>query len=95
MWENRAGTKDWWGALLESQLAAVRRTARSTGSCTTTSASTGRRCGSRTSPRTRPANGLAYVGDADLTNLLPGRLPDAVASDAESSRGATGSPASS
>ena len=71
--ENRAGTSDWWGGLLESQLAALRRRARCTGSCTTTSAEhMGAGLVQPSSPRAPRRNGLAYVGDADLTNLLPG-----------------------
>ena len=82
VWENRAGTKDWWGSLLESQLPAFAEapmyklvhddlgehmSAVWFGDFAAHAAQ----------------HGLAYVGDADLTNLLPGRLPKAVAVDTE------------
>jgi SAM-dependent methyltransferase len=78
VWDHRAGTKDWWGGLLESQLEAfalgpVYRLVHD-------------ELGEFWAPvwfadfarRTADA-GLAYVGDADLTNLLPGRVPEAMA----------------
>ena len=64
------------GRAAREPAAGARARGRCTGSCTTTSASTGRRSGSPTSPSARRRSGLAYVGDADLDNLLPGRVPD-------------------
>jgi SAM-dependent methyltransferase len=80
VWENRAGTKDWWGGLLESQLPPFAE------------GPIYRLVHDDLSEHWGPvwfadfaghaaANGLAYVGDADLSNLLPDRVPDEVARD--------------
>ena len=92
--ENRAGTSDWWGGLLESQLRPSRR-GRCTGSSTTTWAITGRPSGSRIRRARRGAAGLAYVGECDLTTMLPERVPAAVAGELEAIPAGTGSGASS
>ena len=86
VWENRAGTTDWWGGLLESQLEAfahgpVYRLVHDD-------------LAEFWSPvwfadfaRRSAANGLTYVGDADLTNLLRDRVPEDVAGDLEAFAG--------
>jgi SAM-dependent methyltransferase len=77
LFENRAGTKDWWGELLESQLPAFAR------------GPTYRLVHDDLSDHWAPvwfadfarraeANRLAYVGDSDLATLLPGRVPPGV-----------------
>jgi SAM-dependent methyltransferase len=80
LWDNRAGTDDWWGGMLQSQLDAfahgpLHRLVHD-------------ELGEFWAPvwfadfaRRAADNGLAYVGDADLTNLLPGRLPPSVVGD--------------
>jgi hypothetical protein len=77
LYENRAGTKDWWGGLLESQLPAF------------AVGPVYRLVHDDLSDHWDPvwfadfaaraaSHGLAYVGDADLGNLLPGRVPETV-----------------
>jgi SAM-dependent methyltransferase len=78
--DNRAGTKDWWGALLDSQLPPF------------AAGPVYRLVHDDLSDFWNPvwfsdfaeraaSHRLAYVGDADLGNLLPGRLPDIVDAD--------------
>jgi len=80
MWENRAGSNDWWGKLLESQLPPFAE------------GPVYRLVHDDLSEHWGPvwfadfaaraaANGLAYVGDADLSNLLPNRMPEDVERD--------------
>ena len=80
VWENRAGTKDWWGGLLESQLESL------------AAGPTHRLVHDELSEfwapawfsdvmRRAAAAGLAYVGDADLSTMLPHRIPEGVADD--------------
>ena len=82
VWDNRAGTKDWWGGLLESQLEALAH------------GPTHRLVHDELSAfwapawfsdvmRRAAAAGLAYVGDADLATMLPERLPAGVVGDVE------------
>jgi SAM-dependent methyltransferase len=86
VWENRAGTKDWWGGLLESQLDSLAH------------GPTHRLVHDELSDfwapawfsdvmRRAAAAGLAYVGDADLATMLPDRIPAAVAPDLEAFAG--------
>jgi len=86
MWENRAGTKDWWGGLLESQLDALARGP--------THRLVHDELGEFWSPtwfsdfaRRAGAAGLAYVGDADLATMLPHRIPPGVVGDVEAFSG--------
>jgi SAM-dependent methyltransferase len=80
LFENRAGTSDWWGGLLESQLPAF------------AAGPVYRLVHDDLSEHWNPvwfadfaaraaAAGLAYVGEADLGNLLPGGVPDEVETD--------------
>jgi SAM-dependent methyltransferase len=80
MEENRAGAKDWWGKLLESQLPPF-----STGPVY-------RLVHDDLGEHWRPVwfsefaeraagHRLAYVGDGDLGNLLPGRMPGTIEDD--------------
>jgi SAM-dependent methyltransferase len=80
VWDSRAGTKDWWGGLLESQLDALAH------------GPTHRLVHDELSEFWAPAwfadvmrragaAGLSYVGDADLATMLPERVPAAVAAD--------------
>ena len=80
LYENRAGTKDWWGGLLESQLEAF------------AIGPTYRLVHDDLSDHWAPvwfadfaaraaARGLAYVGDSDLATLLPERVPAGVTGD--------------
>ena len=80
LFENRAGTKDWWGGLLESQLEAFAH------------GPTYRLVHDDLSEHWAPVwfadfakraagHGLSYVGDSDLTSLLPQRVPPAVAAE--------------
>jgi SAM-dependent methyltransferase len=78
--ENRAGTKDWWGGLLENQLPPL-----ATGPVYRLVHDD---LGEHWQPvwfadfaEHAAAHRLAYVGDADLGNLLPGRVPQAVDAD--------------
>jgi SAM-dependent methyltransferase len=82
VWDNRAGTKDWWGGLLESQLEALAH------------GPTHRLVHDELSAFWAPAwfsdvmrraaeAGLAYVGDADLATMLPERLPAGVVGDVD------------
>jgi hypothetical protein len=84
--ENRAGTKDWWGGLLESQLDAL------------VQGSLSRLVHDDLSEHWRPvwfadfaahaaANRLAYVGESDLTTMLPKRVPSSVAGELEAISG--------
>ena len=77
MLENRAGTNDWWGALLESQLPPF------------ASGPIYRLVHDDLSPHWRPVwftefaehaarHRLAYVGEGDLGSLLPERIPGTV-----------------
>jgi SAM-dependent methyltransferase len=77
LYENRAGTTDWWGGLLENQLPAI------------AAGPVYRLVHDDLSDHWEPvwlaefaaraaSHGLAYVGDADLGNLLPGRVPETV-----------------
>src|SRR5215217_7322063 len=86
MFGNRAGTKDWWGGLLESQLEAL------------ANGPTHRLVHDELSDHWDPtwfseftrraaASGLAYVGDADLATMLPHRIPPAVVGDLEAFSG--------
>jgi len=86
VWENRAGTKDWWGGLLESQLEPL------------VHGPTHRLVHDELSEfwapawfsdvmRRAAAAGLAYVGDADLATMLPERIPSGVAGDLEAFAG--------
>ena len=86
VWENRAGTKDWWGGLLESQLKAL------------ADGPTSRLVHDELSEfwapawfsdvmRRAAAAGLAYVGDADLATMLPERLPAGVVDDVDAFAG--------
>jgi SAM-dependent methyltransferase len=86
MWENRAGTKDWWGGLLESQLEPL------------ADGPTHRLVHDELSDfwspvwfsdftRRAAAAGLAYVGDADLATMLPSRIPSGVVDDLEAFTG--------
>jgi SAM-dependent methyltransferase len=82
VWENRAGTKDWWGGLLESQLDSLAHGP--------THRLVHDELGEFWAPawfsdvvRRAAAAGLAYVGDADLATMLPDRIPHAVAVDLE------------
>ena len=86
MWENRAGTQDWWGGLLESQLEALAHG--------TTHRLVHDELSDFWSPvwfsdftRRAAAAGLAYVGDADLATLLPHRIPPGVVGDLEAFAG--------
>jgi hypothetical protein len=86
VWDNRAGTKDWWGGLLESQLKALAHGP--------TSRLVHDELGEFWAPvwfsdvmRRAAAAGLAYVGDADLATMLPGRLPDGVVADLDAFAG--------
>ena len=78
--ENRAGTDDWWGGLLENQVPAL-----ANGSVAKLVHDDLSECWSPVWFADFAAHAashrLAYVGDANLTYLLPGRVPDAVASD--------------
>src|SRR5215210_5538559 len=74
LFEHRAGTKDWWGGLLESQLEPLARGP--------TYRLVHDDLGDHWSPvwfadfaERAAANGLAYVGESDLTTLLPERVP--------------------
>jgi SAM-dependent methyltransferase len=82
VWDNRAGAKDWWGGLLESQLEALAH------------GPTHRLVHDELSAfwapawfsdvmRRAAAAGLAYVGDADLATMLPDRLPAGVVGDVD------------
>ena len=84
--ENRAGTGDWWGGLLESQLEALAQ------------GPVSRLVHDDLSEHWAPvwfadfaeraaASGLAYVGESDLTTMLPERVPAAVAGDLEAISG--------
>lgn len=82
VWENRAGTKDWWGGLLESQLEAL--------VFGPTHRLVHDELGEHWSPvwfadfaRRAAESGLSYVGDADLMTMLPDRVPESVADDLE------------
>jgi SAM-dependent methyltransferase len=86
MLDTRAGTKDWWGQLLESQLPPFAYGA------------TYRLVHDDLSEFWNPVwfadfaaraaeHRLAYVGDADLGNLLPGRVPETVEADLHSIAG--------
>ncbi len=86
VWENRAGTKDWWGGLLESQLDSLAH------------GPTHRLVHDELSAfwapawfsdvmRRAAAAGLAYVGDADLATMLPERIPPAVAGELDAFAG--------
>jgi SAM-dependent methyltransferase len=86
VWENRAGTKDWWGGLLESQLDALAHGP--------THRLVHDELGEFWAPawfsdvmRRAAAAGLAYVGDADLGVMLPGRLPAGVVADVDAFAG--------
>src|SRR3954451_13939108 len=86
MWENRAGPKDWWGGLLESQLEAL--------ALGPTHRLVHDELSDFWSPvwfsdftRRAAAAGLAYVGDADLATLLPHRIPPGVVGDLEAFAG--------
>ncbi len=86
VWENRAGAKDWWGGLLESQLEPLARGP--------THRLVHDELGEFWSPTwfsgftaRAAAAGLAYVGDADLATLLPHRVPPAVVGDLEAFSG--------
>ena len=80
VYENRAGTKDWWGGLLESQVkplveGPVSRLVHD-------------ELGDHWNPvwfadfaARAAAQGLAYVGESDLTTMLPDRVPSAVAAE--------------
>ena len=80
--ENRAGTEDWWGRLLESQVEALAQ------------GPVSRLVHDDLSEHWAPvwfsdfaahaaANGLAYVGESDLATMLPQRIPPAVAGELE------------
>jgi hypothetical protein len=86
LFDARAGTSDWWGGLLSSQLPPF------------AVGPVYRLVHDDLSPYWSPvwfadfaeraaAHGLVYVGDADLGNLLPGRVPDAVAADLDAIAG--------
>jgi len=77
LFEHRAGTKDWWGGLLESQLEPLARGP--------TYRLVHDDLGDDWGPvwfadfaARAAANGLAYVGESDLTTLLPERVPPEV-----------------
>ena len=78
--ENRAGTNDWWGGLLESQLPPFAEGPIYRLVHDDLSEHWGPVWFADFAARAA-ANGLAYVGDADLSNLLPARVPDEVARD--------------
>jgi SAM-dependent methyltransferase len=84
--ENRAGTSDWWGGLLESQVRplAVGPAYRLVHDD----------LGEHWAPvwfaafaEHAAANGLAYVGECDLTTMLPERVPPAVAGELDAISG--------
>jgi SAM-dependent methyltransferase len=86
VWENRAGAKDWWGGLLESQLESL------------ADGPTHRLVHDELSEFWSPVwfsdftrraaeAGLAYVGDADLATMLPNRIPPGVVGDLEAFAG--------
>jgi SAM-dependent methyltransferase len=86
VWENRAGAKDWWGGLLESQLEALAHGA--------THRLVHDELGEFWAPvwfsdftRRAATAGLAYVGDADLGTMLPHRVPPGVVGDLEAFSG--------
>jgi cyclopropane fatty-acyl-phospholipid synthase-like methyltransferase len=84
--DNRAGTSDWWGGLLESQLDGLAE------------APVSRLVHDDLSEHWAPvwfadfaeraaANRLAYVGESDLTTMLPERVPPAVAGELDAISG--------
>jgi SAM-dependent methyltransferase len=86
LFENRAGTADWWGGLLENQLEALAQ------------GPTYRLVHDDLSDHWEPmwfadfaqraaASGLAYVGESDLATMLPQRVPTAVAGELEAMAG--------
>ena len=86
LYENRAGTADWWGGLLENQLKALAQ------------GPVYRLVHDDLSEHWEPmwfadfaeraaASGLAYVGESDLTTMLPERVPPAVAGELEALAG--------
>jgi SAM-dependent methyltransferase len=80
VWETRAGTKDWWGGLLESQLEplAIGPTHRLVHDELSDSWAP---AWFSDVMRRAAAAGLAYVGDADLATMLPRRVPPGVRGD--------------
>ena len=80
VWDSRAGTKDWWGGLLESQLDSLAHGP--------THRLVHDELGEFWAPAwfsdvvaRAQAAGLAYVGEADLGAMLPDRVPPGVTGD--------------
>ena len=86
MWENRAGTKDWWGSLLESQLDALAHGPTHRLVHDELGEFWGPAWFSDVARRAGDA-GLAYVGDADLATMLPDRIPPGVTADLDAFAG--------